>query len=1422
MRSRAFRPTSDKIVRLELHPTQPWLATADASDNVVVWDWEHRQVVYELNAGGVDARRLVGAKLQKLAEGEAEPKAKIAEAIRGGGVKQIKFYDEDVRFWDSWLNRSAAAEAPVAVNQQFAPAGGGLQAIRGRHFLVICCENKIIFLDMVTMRSRDVPKQFLENKSPLCMEFVSRGEGPLVGFGGSDGVIRVLSISSWQVVRKYVGGHKGSIFCLRTFVSSSGETLLVSGGSDGLLAIWTAENMQDSREISPKQTIKAHDGGVYAIELARVLGGAPQLVTIGADKSLAVWDTVSFKELRRIKPAKVACCSVVPWCHPRAPALDVLTCVKDSHIWAVQHSTYSATTRLLCDLSSHVPPSLLAANKKLKCYCMAVHPLQPHLVATGTNIGVILSEFDRKAIPAAVALPTPPGSKEHTAAFVVEKEIRLLSFQLSTPFNLPAGASGTVAEPVRLRHESLEASLQVKQTKKPVGSVPYDAYSWLSVSKSGKHVAVVCPEVPHFTVFRVSDWSIIDSGSARYFAWDTCKERYALLETNMPPRLPQLTKGKKAKEAAAQAAAAAAAAATAAASATVQARIILEDGSANQLTRAIEGRSEPVIGLQGGALLGVAYKFPRRMSFSNAAAASAVQASSFSGVLPTFASMDDASGRGETPSNFQLYSWETFKPVGGLRPQPEWTSWDQTVEYCAFGYPQYVVVSSLRPQFRYLGNVAIAESTGGVWHRRQLFLATATTIECVFVDAGINALDLERKRKKEETKLKDSQAKSVSEHRELALITVETSKVVVQEKVSLRPPMLQVVRLASFQHAPTIPPIMALPKQPKIEIEEPGVPKDVEDRRSAAEVAVAGGGVSVAISRLPPEQKRPVGPLLVVGVRDGVLWLIDRYMTAHAIGLGHPGIRCRCLAAHGDAISAVKWAARLGREHHDDLAQFMLGMGYATEALHLPGISKRLEWELALQSNDLKRALQCLLTLSNSRNIGQDPDGPSDTIGILNLPLADANVGDSVQGIIKYAKEFLEVIDAADATGQTQIASQALRRLAAAGAVKGALLTSELRGLALRLASHGELTRLGVLVNTMIAAGHGREAALGAALLGDSALLEKSWEETGMNAEAALHAQAHGRPAFKKLLQTWNETLEKDLKMSSVKASAAFSQVAGQPTTDDIVLRELTETKRKPLVEIVPPGNVILSSTNTLTPSKPNAMKQAHPQAGQQPLLLEGSPAIGPPPEGSQLPTLTEGAAATSAIGSVPIPTPMLPTPTTPTSATMENQHDPVLAALSQPAINPIVPVLAASSQPAINPIVPPVGNAPSPPLDLQPIPSGIPLIQQASLDLHQLTAANVIPAVASSSTPLSTTIPTSPPVFQQPLADTSQPASNPQDLSTLSFPQVAAPAGIVSLVPAFESTPQVVIADTKVTEPVAHHPKIAGPSVAALVDFFS
>uniref|UniRef100_A0A5B7BZL9 Uncharacterized protein n=1 Tax=Davidia involucrata TaxID=16924 RepID=A0A5B7BZL9_DAVIN len=1308
LRLRAFRPTNDKIVKIQLHPTHPWLVTADASDRVSVWNWEHRQVIYELKAGGVDERRLVGAKLEKLAEGESEPKGKPTEAMRGGSVKQVSFFDDDVRFWQLWHNRSAAAEAPSAVNQVTSAFSSPAPSTKGRHFLVICCENKAIFLDLVTMRGRDVPKQELDNKSLLCMEFLSRsvaGDGPLVAFGGSDGVIRVLSMITWKLVRRYTGGHKGSISCLMTFMASSGEALLVSGGNDGLLVLWSADHGQDSRELVPKLSLKAHDGGVVAVELSRVIGGAPQLITIGADKTLAIWDTISFKELRRIKPVpKLACHSVTSWCHPRAPNLDILTCVKDSHIWAIEHPTYSALTRPLCELSSLVPPQVLASHKKLRVYCMVAHPLQPHLVATGTNIGVIVSEFDSRSLPAVAPLPTPPGSREHSAVYVVERELKLLHFQLSNTANPSLGSNGSLTETGRFRGDSFE-QLQVKQIKKHISTpVPHDSFSVLSVSSSGKYLAIVWPDIPYFSVYKVSDWSIVDSGSARLLAWDTCQDRFALLESSLPPRIPIIPKGgssKRAKEAAAAAAQAAAAAATAASSASVQVRILLDDGTSNILMRSVGGRSEPVIGLHGGALLGVAYRTSRRISPVAVTAISTIQSMPLSGFgssgLSSFTTLDDGlssykSSAEAAPQNFQLYSWETFQPVGGLLPQPEWTAWDQTVEYCAFAYQQYIVISSLRPQYRYLGDVAIPYATGAVWQRRQLFVATPTTIECVFVDAGVAPIDIETKRRKEEMKLKEAQARAVSEHGELALIAVEGPQTVTHERITLRPPMLQVVRLASFQHAPSVPPFLTLPKQSKVDGDDSTIPKEMEERK-VNEIAVGGGGVSVAVTRFPAEQKRPVGPLIVVGVRDGVLWLIDRYMCAHAISLSHPGIRCRCLAAYGDAVSAVKWASRLGREHHDDLAQFMLGMGYATEALHLPGISKRLEFDLAMQSNDLKRALQCLLTMSNSRDIGQETLG-LDLNDILSLTAKKENIVDAVEGVVKFAKEFLDLIDAADATAQADIAREALKRVAAAGSVKGALRGHELRGLALRLANHGELTRLSGLVNNLISVGLGREAAFSAAVLGDNALMERAWQDTGMLAEAVLHAHAHGRPTLKNLIQAWNKMLQKEIEHTpSTKTDAAAAFLA---SLEEPKLTSLAEAGKKPPIEVIPPGMASLYAP-ILVQKKPVPAKQGSQQQPGKPLQIEAPPAATPasastsselsalPPSESSAPPPSESSAPVSSESSAPHPSESnAPVPPESGGPVASESGGPVASESSEPTSDNQTPI--ASSMTASDP----------------------------------------------------------------------------------------------------------------------------------------
>lgn len=44
------------------------------------------------------------------------------------------------------------------------------------------------------------------------------------------------------------------------------------------------------------------------------------------------------------------------------------------------------------------------------------------------------------------------------------------------------------------------------------------------------------------------------------------------------------------------------------------------------------------------------------------------------------------------------------------------------------------------------------------------------------------------------------------------------------------------------------------------------------------------------------------------------------------------------------------------------------------------------------------------------------------------------------------------------------------------------------------------------LINNLISIGLGRESAFSAAVLGDNALMEKAWQDTGMLAEAVLHA----------------------------------------------------------------------------------------------------------------------------------------------------------------------------------------------------------------------------------------------------------------------------------------------------------------------------
>uniref|UniRef100_A0A0D3ERY1 Uncharacterized protein n=2 Tax=Oryza TaxID=4527 RepID=A0A0D3ERY1_9ORYZ len=69
------------------------------------------------------------------------------------------------------------------------------------------------------------------------------------------------------------------------------------------------------------------------------------------------------------------------------------------------------------------------------------------------------SKFDPRALPAVAPLPTPAESKEHSAVYIVERELKLLDFQLSNTANPSLGNSGVTSEMGRSRKYSVEQLL---------------------------------------------------------------------------------------------------------------------------------------------------------------------------------------------------------------------------------------------------------------------------------------------------------------------------------------------------------------------------------------------------------------------------------------------------------------------------------------------------------------------------------------------------------------------------------------------------------------------------------------------------------------------------------------------------------------------------------------------------------------------------------------------------------------------------------------------------------------------------------------------------------------------------------------------------------------------------------------------------
>ncbi|KAL3133386.1 hypothetical protein ABBQ38_007254 [Trebouxia sp. C0009 RCD-2024] len=118
---------------------------------------------------------------------------------------------------------------------------------------------------------------------------------------------------------------------------------------------------------------------------------------------------------------------------------------------------------------------------------------------------------------------------------------------------------------------------------------------------------------------------------------------------------------------------------------------------------------------------------------------------------------------------------------------------------------------------------------------------------------------------------------------------------------------------------------------------------------------------------LPSEALQCAGPVVIVGIREGSLWLVDARGQPFMVHVNHPGLKARCLVAQGDSPAAKLLAERdIWRQHHDELAGFMSAMAAdgAAHAINLTGLTLKGEMDMALRIGQYRRALNCLEALA--------------------------------------------------------------------------------------------------------------------------------------------------------------------------------------------------------------------------------------------------------------------------------------------------------------------------------------------------------------------------------------------------------------------------------------------------------------------------
>ncbi|KAJ9527782.1 hypothetical protein QJQ45_000340 [Haematococcus lacustris] len=386
---------------------------------------QKQPVLYELQLGAVGEDSLHGnADLARLhgQDGGAlvNPSLLLVSGntsrAPSGKVLDACFLDSDTAAAQLTTNHLAVAGGRSPLPN--IAACGGLAASR---LVVVAAEQKVLVWDLVSGRVREVPRPALDGKAPTCLAVLLLGgqsssspvlPHPLLAVGCSDGVVRVLGLSSLRPIARLVSPHKSSLTSLLATAAPGGRWEQVTGCfQGGSMVVWEplaqplGGGLGSVVDVGPRADGKVHDKevvGCCQLTAAQAPDHSHSLIiTAGVDSRVVGLEPGSLKEALRLKLETRPTC-LAHW--PRG-----LTCSgthslllgTEAGVLLALHPE-SGSSRLALNMNGLVPNG---AKKQPKLYCVAVHPLQPQWVALATNTGTALLQLDVLLPLPAMALP---------------------------------------------------------------------------------------------------------------------------------------------------------------------------------------------------------------------------------------------------------------------------------------------------------------------------------------------------------------------------------------------------------------------------------------------------------------------------------------------------------------------------------------------------------------------------------------------------------------------------------------------------------------------------------------------------------------------------------------------------------------------------------------------------------------------------------------------------------------------------------------------------------------------------------------------------------------------------------------------------------------------------------------------------------